>query len=125
MLIIINSIQLAFSKGPLTDESTSTYHVLKVTNIVFTFLFTIEMLVKIIGLGFIQNQMFHIDAYILSGWNQVDFIIVTSSLVDVSVQIAIALGYTSESNTTGAMKSLRALRVLRPLRAIQRFPDLK
>ena len=69
--------------------------------------------------------MFHIDAYILSGWNQLDFIIVTSSLIDIMVQIAIALQWTTSTGSFGALKPLRALRALRPLRAIQRYPALK
>jgi len=125
LMIILNSIQLAFSKGPLTDESTKLFKFLKISNLVFTFLFTVEMLVKIIGLGFLKNQFVHVEAYFLSGWNQLDFLIVNASLVDAGMQIAVAMGWTTSAANFGALKSLRALRALRPLRAIQRFPDLK
>ena len=74
---------------------------------VFLALYTIEMVVKILGLGFIMGE----KAYIRDGWNILDFIIVVSSYPSLF----------EEKNPDGAdeggfsLAGLRSFRVLRPL----------
>ena len=76
---------------------------------VFLALYTAEMLLKILGLGFVLNR----DAYLRDWWNVLDFVIVIS-------------GYFALSSQSGLnLQSLRVFRVLRPLRAVQNIEGLR
>jgi voltage-dependent calcium channel L type alpha-1D len=79
---------------------------------VLTMIFTAEMVVKVIALGFLFGE----GAYLRNSWNVLDFIVVVISLI----------GTFSNGNAQlTALRSLRALRGLRPLRVINRAPGLK
>jgi hypothetical protein len=104
------------------DPESSLHKNLYVANIVFTILFTIELVIRIIAHGFFANQLFHIEPYITSGWNQLDFLVVTTSLLDLILELMIMFNYVGKSTNLSAFKSLRALRALRPLRAIKGLP---
>jgi hypothetical protein len=104
------------------DPDSDLHHKLYTANVIFTIFFTFELIIRIIAHGFFANQLFHIEPYINSGWNQLDFIIVTSSLIDLILEMMLKLGYVGKSANLSAFKSLRALRALRPLRAIKGLP---
>ena len=73
--------------------------------------FIFEMLFKLIAMGFIMDE----GSYLRDSWNQLDYFIVMSSIVDMSltgVDIPI-------------IKIFRMLRVLRPLRFINHNIQLK
>ena len=70
-----------------------------------------EMLVKIISLGFAMDK----GSYLRDRWNILDFCIVFSSLIDMSLS-TINLPF---------IKVIRLLRILRPLRFISHNKDLK
>jgi voltage-dependent calcium channel L type alpha-1D len=91
-----------------------------IINQVFTILFTFEVSVRIIAHGLWQNQIFHVDPYLWSGWNWLDLIIVITSLIDLITKIL-----QIKSSNLGAIKALRSLRALRPLRVIKSQPKLK
>lgn len=76
----------------------------------FLIMYTIEMCLKIFGMGFI----FIPRSYLRDGWNILDFCIVTTSL----------LPYVIGSQSLN-LSSLRSLRVLRPLRTISSVKELK
>jgi hypothetical protein len=69
------------------------------------------MIVKIISLGFIMDN----GSYLRESWNILDFGIVSSSLLEMSLQ----------SINIPFIRILRLLRVLRPLRFISHNKDLK
>ena len=69
-----------------------------------------------ITFGFVLNER----AYLRSGWNVLDFVIVTVSLIGVSASDTSALG-----SATGAIKTIRVFRAFRPLRVINRAPGLR
>lgn len=77
----------------------------------FVYFYTAEMSLKILGLGFILSK----GTYLRDGWNVLDFVIVTSSL----------LPYLLNGKTSFSLSSLRSLRILRPLRAISSISALK
>ena len=77
---------------------------------VFLGLYTIELVLKIMGMGFIFNK----GAYLRDAWNILDFIIVASAYF--------ALFFSSSSFS---LSGLRAFRVLRPLRTISSIEGLK
>ena len=74
-------------------------------------MYTIEMGLKILGLGFLFDQ----GAYLKDGWNILDFIIVGTAWIPHLVG--------GESNNN--FSSLRVLRVLRPLRTISNIKSLR
>lgn len=65
------------------------------------------LLVQVLALGFVL----HPGSYLRSIWNQLDFVIVTTSLASVF----------SNNNTLSIFRTLRLTRALRPLRMVSRF----
>lgn len=133
-LIIISSITLVIG-GPVQDPNDPVIVFLSYLDNCFTVLFTIEMLIKVIALGFFTtNEKMSkkgFTAYIVNPWNILDFIVVLASLFDfvVTIQMALAAGGDSDSSSLQgslqSLKALRALRALRPLRMISRDPGMK
>eukprot|EP01063_Lacrimia_lanifica_P012719 TRINITY_DN19407_c0_g1_i1.p1 TRINITY_DN19407_c0_g1~~TRINITY_DN19407_c0_g1_i1.p1 ORF type:complete len:1934 (+),score=511.02 TRINITY_DN19407_c0_g1_i1:149-5950(+) len=106
VVIIMNTITLAMDI-PETEDEASIQDFLYVSEIVFQSLFTVEVLVKIVALGFV----IHPHAYLRTGWNRIDFLIVVAGF----------LGFVFESNVT----VLRLVRVVRPLRTISRVAAMR
>jgi len=75
-------------------------------------IFTAELLIKVIVMGFAFNGP---DSYIRDAWNIMDFIIVAFSLISIAAA-GVDLGF---------IKILRMLRLLRPLRMISKNPGLR
>lgn len=86
--------------------------IMKYADIVMTFLFTCELLLKVTVYGFLLNGQ---HSYIVNPWNIMDFIIVAVSIISLCIQ----------NVDLGSIKILRMLRVLRPLRMISRNPGLR
>lgn len=105
-VIIINSGFLAIEDP--TTQNTSTWE--DIVEWIFLALYTMEMVLKILGMGF----LFCRDAYLRDSWNILDFIIVVTAYIPVFFQ-------GGGVNLT----ALRSLRVLRPLRAISSIKNLK
>ncbi|EGR32726.1 hypothetical protein IMG5_072540 [Ichthyophthirius multifiliis] len=106
LIIIANSIFLAFD-DPTTDKQNLIQNYIEDF---FLWTYTIEAIIKIIGMGFIFNQ----GAYLRDRWNILDFIIVISSLIPLVA-----------SDNSVNLNSLRSFRILRPLRAISTIRSLK
>lgn len=73
--------------------------------------FTLECIMKILRNGFFVSP----TSYLSESWSVLDFIIVTTSLIDLAVQ----------SVNLPILKVLRLLRTLRPLRFISQNPNMK
>jgi voltage-dependent calcium channel L type alpha-1D len=80
-------------------------------NIIFTAVFVLECLVKIIAMGFVMHK----TAYLRDTWNWLDFFIVLVSVADLIPGL----------QGSSLLKSFRSVRVLRPLRSINRVKRLK
>jgi hypothetical protein len=74
----------------------------------FNIAFTLEMIPKIIGFGFVLHK----GAYLRDAWNWLDFAVV-------------AIGWISISGAGGGLSALRTFRVLRPLRTVTNVPAMK
>ena len=98
LLILANTATLAAYHY---DESDEQIFVLQVFNEIFTWTFFLEMILKIIGLGF-KN-------YRKDGYNLFDAVIVVISLVDWTISIL-------EVDAGGALKAFRAMRLLRMMK---------
>jgi hypothetical protein len=89
------------------DENES--YVLEIINLVFTAIFILEAIVKIVGLG---------KEYFKSVWNIFDFIVVLFSIVGMFVT------YLGILNVGGKTTIIRAMRICRVLRLIKRAKRL-
>lgn len=78
ILILASSVTLAFD-NPYKNEDASWLYI---TEIVFTSLFSLEVLLRIIGEGFI----FHQAAYLRSGYNIIDVVVVLSSIASIIIR---------------------------------------
>lgn len=121
----MNSFTLAIEK-PNDDPSPE----MVIIDYTFLGLYTCEMFLKIIGMGFIFNK----GAYLRDFWGVLDFIIVTSAYFELyntisarqAEEAAYAAGLEPDSaGDAGALNALRAFRVLRPLRAITSIQGLR
>ena len=105
-----NSVLMALD-NPLKDEGNPTdfEKQLKTFELIFNVIFTVEMLLKILALGFVRGEL----TYLQSPWNILDFVVVVTAWLPYLI---------GESANAGG---IRAFRLLRPLRAVTRFPGLK
>lgn len=85
-----------------------TERALSVANIVLTILFTVEMGMKLVGLGFWD--------YVRDMWNLFDAVIVSVSLLEI---------FMTTAGGMNALRSMRALRILRALRVLRLFKLFK
>merc|ERR1719162_2558049 len=84
--------------------------------VLFTMIFTVEMLLKMVAYGCLFGSTNGCNAYWKEPWNILDGTVVTVSLLDLTL---------SGSGSLGAMKTLRIMRALRPLRVVARFENLR
>ena len=106
-VIIANSIALSMY-DPLNPTASDTGF-LGSLDTVFLAWYSLEMVLKIVGLGFVFNK----GAYLRDSWNILDFVIVVSAYL----QLAISSG--------ANLSVLRSFRVLRPLRTISGIEGLR
>ena len=132
--IMINTFLLAWV-NPANLLSDDTLFVCMIIDMVLTVLFTWEMFVRIIAMGFYNPKYKHNplpegvswpeiregreeQQYLNDAWNKLDFVVVISSWVNVIVEATgIQLGI--------EVSTLRALRVLRVLRSLKFFSGIK
>ncbi|XP_045132838.1 voltage-dependent T-type calcium channel subunit alpha-1I-like isoform X9 [Portunus trituberculatus] len=112
----LNCITLAMERPNIPPDSVERY-VLKIFNYIFTVVFGVEMVVKVIAQGLIYGKA----AYFSSGWNIMDGSLVIISFVD----IVMSFLATTSPRIFGILRVFRLLRALRPLRVINRAPGLK
>ena len=110
-VIILNCITLALD-DPLS-KGTPLSNFIVIADYVFMALFVIEMIIKILALGFVKEEA----AYLSDPWNVVDFVIICTGLLTIILPLI--------GEESGNANSLRAFRVLRPLRTITQFPGLR
>ncbi|KAF7472252.1 Hypothetical predicted protein [Marmota monax] len=116
VFIFLNCITIALER-PDIDPGSTERAFLSVSNYIFTAIFVVEMMVKVVALGLLWGER----AYLQSSWNVLDGLLVLVSLVDIVVAMASAGG----AKILGILRVLRLLRTLRPLRVISRAPGLK
>ncbi|KAG8232694.1 hypothetical protein J437_LFUL011441 [Ladona fulva] len=107
VLIFASSITLCFEDVHL-EHNPVLRSALYWTNLAFCALFSFEMLLKWLALGFWK--------YFTSFWTILDFIIVFVSVFSLLIE---------ENENLRVLRSLRTLRALRPLRAISRWQGMR
>uniref|UniRef100_A0A4W5KU88 Voltage-dependent L-type calcium channel subunit alpha n=1 Tax=Hucho hucho TaxID=62062 RepID=A0A4W5KU88_9TELE len=109
LFILLSSISLA-AEDPI-DPMSFRNQVLASADVVFTSVFTVEVVFKMTVYGAIM----HPGSFCRNSFNILDLIVVSVSLLSMLM----------ESSAISVVKILRVLRVLRPLRAINRAKGLK
>ncbi|XP_063982973.1 sodium channel protein 60E-like isoform X2 [Diachasmimorpha longicaudata] len=107
VFIFSSSVTLCFEDIYL-DDNPFLKNILYWTNLAFCALFSVEMLLKWLALGFCK--------YFTSFWTILDFIIVFVSMFSLLIE---------ENENLKVLRSLRTLRALRPLRAISRWQGMR
>uniref|UniRef100_A0A4X2M2M5 Voltage-dependent L-type calcium channel subunit alpha n=1 Tax=Vombatus ursinus TaxID=29139 RepID=A0A4X2M2M5_VOMUR len=114
LLILLNTIALAMQHYEQTAPFSYTMDVL---NMVFTGLFTVEMLLKVIA--------FKPKHYFCDAWNAFDALIVVGSVVDIAVTEAVAWGRSSmfgppfQSSEDSSRISITFFRLFRVMRLVK------
>ena len=108
VLIVANTTVLALEKYP---EDPSTVELSHVLNDFFSWAFVVEMIIKLIGLGFRE--------YARDSYNLFDAIVVILSLIDIVVTASI--GSEGTHDALSAIRSVRLLRVFKLARSWNSF----
>ena len=103
LLIFINSLLL------ILETIKETENLSDITNYIFTGIFTIEFLMKIISYGFVLDD----NSYLRDAWNWLDFIVVITGLLSFFNSINVNLF------------CLRIFRLIRPMKSMNFFPNIK
>eukprot|EP00421_Protoceratium_reticulatum_P005607 CAMPEP_0168363876 /NCGR_PEP_ID=MMETSP0228-20121227/3920_1 /TAXON_ID=133427 /ORGANISM="Protoceratium reticulatum, Strain CCCM 535 (=CCMP 1889)" /LENGTH=1902 /DNA_ID=CAMNT_0008376623 /DNA_START=137 /DNA_END=5845 /DNA_ORIENTATION=+ len=110
LLCILLSTVCMMIDFPLRDPQDTLTKVVRTADTVFAIIFCVEMAVKLVACGLIWGH----DAYLKSGWNWLDGIVVIVSIMGMA-----------SASSGGFLKTLRILRAFRPLRVISRNKNLK
>ncbi|KAJ4921317.1 hypothetical protein JOQ06_022681 [Pogonophryne albipinna] len=126
LAIFANCVAMGVTKPYPDDDSNVTNHQLEQVEYVFLVIFTIETFTKILAYGLVM----HPSAYIRSGWNLLDFVIVIVGLFSVAAEGMTDHKPGEAHHAAGKpggldVKALRAFRVLRPLRLVSGVPSLQ
>jgi hypothetical protein len=116
-VILVNSVMMMWNNPTDTNPDP----IFEQAESVFLVLYTGEMILKILGLGFIFGK----TAYLKDSFNILDFIIVLSSLAALGDEPPAATSAADDEDPGFSMASLRAFRVLRPLRTVSSVKGLK
>ncbi|VDK72768.1 unnamed protein product [Litomosoides sigmodontis] len=113
LVILINCVTLGMYRPCEDSDNCTTYRcyvLATIDHIIFAY-FAIEMMIKIVALGFCGSA-----AYLSDTWNRLDFFIVCAGCAEYLLQ-----EYLGNINLT----AIRTIRVLRPLRAVNRIPSMR
>ena len=105
LTILANCSTMAW-ESPLDPEGTDKAAFIDKCEWVFLFIFTFELLTKVLAYGFLMHK----GAYLTDPWCQLDFVVVTLAWLPIIFP------------SFGNYSVLRAFRALRPLRALKRVP---
>jgi hypothetical protein len=126
LVIMLNSMVM-MSEDPTNIEPHSFYGFV---DKIFLILYSIEMVLKILGLGFIFGK----KAYLQDSWNLLDFVIVLSGYVTLISDMvageappnkAEVAGNFDDTKSRVDLTGLRVFRVMRPLKTISSIKGLK
>ncbi|XP_048245637.1 voltage-dependent calcium channel type A subunit alpha-1-like isoform X9 [Haliotis rufescens] len=127
IMIVICASSVALAAEDPVNEGSFRNIILNYFDFVFTGVFTIEMILKVVDLG----VLLHPGSYCRDLWNILDATVVICALVAFAFSsselqgIQITLTGDNAGKNLNTIKSLRVLRVLRPLKTINRVPKLK
>jgi hypothetical protein len=103
-----SAVEAAVATGKCAEQDIQIFIVSEIAGWVFTGIFTLECVLKILAQGLIMDEY----TYLRDGWNWLDFFVVVIAWISVLPGV---------SN----LSSLRTFRVLRPLRTLTTIPGMK
>lgn len=112
LIIVLNTVVLALN---WPNQSDKLINILSTINMAFTWIFIVEAILKLIGLG--------PKAYFMDNWNIFDFIIVVVSIVELVIEFA--SDNASDDGGGSALSALRAMRLMRAFRLLGKFDKLR
>ena len=111
-MIVLSSVKLIYDTYLLGVPETDPRRVWSEGfDMLFTVCFALESILKALAFGFIMDE----GSYLRESWNQLDFFIVVTSVIDASLT----------NVDLPVIKILRLLRILRPLRFISHNSSMK
>ena len=110
LVIFANTFDLAVYDYNDRDDLTQHNQLLEKASKVYTIIFTVELVVKVIAQGFMRHR----NSYLRDPWNWLDFTVVIVGLLEFLPFVSLSV-----------VKALRVLRVLRPLRSVKQFPSMR
>jgi len=117
LIFIVLSIVTLIIDNPLYDPNSAVKVYCVYVNFFFTCVFSAEAVLKIIAMDFIWSSSETHHAYLASGWNVLDFVVVITSLLGIT--------NVSDVQILKTLKAIRALRVLKPLKMSNKYEQLK
>eukprot|EP00397_Hematodinium_sp_SG-2012_P000464 GEMP01000464.1.p1 GENE.GEMP01000464.1~~GEMP01000464.1.p1 ORF type:complete len:1850 (+),score=300.04 GEMP01000464.1:241-5790(+) len=114
VLIVLNTAILAMQDYRGGSEAWE-YKLLNKAESVFMVAFILEMIIKIIAIGFFMHPF----SYLRDAWNWLDFIVVLSGVMSFGMKELV------EESGESSVSFLRTFRVLRPLRSLAAFPGMR
>lgn len=114
MIIVSNMITMAINYEGMSDDLKN---ILDNINLIFTVIFIIECIMKLIANG--------VKGYFYFAWNKFDFFVVASSLLDLTVQYAFSGQNIAFLKSFQIFRVLRVLRVTRVLRLVKSLRGLE
>ncbi len=105
-------VSLSYQKEYFNQHGDESYPWFWITDVVFTGIFTIEFFIKIIADGFLLTP----NAYLLNVWNQLDFFVLITLYINISI---------AARSTGGVARTVRAFKALRALRLINLSSSVK
>ena len=116
VFIIANMIGMACRDYTDIYDKSERNRILEYIDYVFSGVFIIEAVLKIITSGFICGRR----TYLRQAWNVIDFVIVLAAVIQIGLSV-----FNLQDGSLGGLKSLRILRVLRPLKAVKSMPAIR
>ena len=101
--------------SPLLDPESDLLVSFKIFDIVTTFVFLLEAIIKIIAFGFIWNGKY---SYLKNPWNILDLFILLTAIVDLILSFSALRALTT-------VRLARLVRILRPMRIIAKNQNLQ
>ena len=118
IMIIIGASSISLAAEDPVNEMAPRNFYLHYADYVFTVVFTVELVLKVINQGLIGHR----HAYLRQLWNILDAMVVMGA---VTGYVIVAVTGESAGRNLNTIKAFRAIRVLRPLKTINRIPKLK
>lgn len=107
-LIMVNSLMLGAKDYADLTNTSKRNRVIDMLDIIFVSFFTLECLIKIIGMGFFLGK----GSYLREAANWLDFVVVVCSLLTEIPQLQ-------------SVSGLRTFRLMRPLRSLTTMPSMR
>jgi hypothetical protein len=100
IVILLNTFILCLDKYP--EHDATVLYIFSILNLIFTFVFTLELIFKLIGLG--------IGPFLKDGFNCFDFIIVVTSIYGIVLEVS---GASNNNASLLIMRTFRCFRIFK------------